>query len=271
MFLAAPVLHRGTAQMITERASPRWAYPLFLQNLLVPDPTGAVGPLGVTWSLAIEEQFYLVWPWIVRLTTRDQLKRIAVAVICVSPFLRLLLAHHVILYSNTFSRLDGLMVGALLAILSRSEKFQPSHFLRYAWPAGLSALLLAFVLESLNERWIVFSLSAIASGCLVFLALYSSREWFQSLLTNKFIVYTGTISYGLYLLHKLPFDFVKGAAITWHPAIVAPILLACCYGIAALSWTVLEKPFLKLKRAFESAAPTLESGDSQVVAAGRVR
>jgi peptidoglycan/LPS O-acetylase OafA/YrhL len=43
------------------RSSPWWAYPLFLQNFLVPIPTMATGLLGVSWSLAVEEQFYLVW------------------------------------------------------------------------------------------------------------------------------------------------------------------------------------------------------------------
>ena len=49
-------------QEIFERSSPWWAYPLFLQNFLVPAPTNATGPLSVAWSLAVEEQFYLLWP-----------------------------------------------------------------------------------------------------------------------------------------------------------------------------------------------------------------
>ena len=45
----------------------------------------ATGPLGVTWSLAVEEQFYLLWPLVVRFCTEAQLRKIAIAVICLSP------------------------------------------------------------------------------------------------------------------------------------------------------------------------------------------
>jgi peptidoglycan/LPS O-acetylase OafA/YrhL len=65
-------------------------------------------------------------------------------------------------------------------------------------------------------------------------------------------VYTGTISYGLYLLHKIPFNVGTVTGLNDYPAIAAPLLFAVCYGIAALSWVFLERPFLKLKRLFEA-------------------
>ena len=73
----------------------------------------ATGLLGVTWSLAVEEQFYLIWPLVVRFCNEAQLRKIAIAVICISPALRFYLSlHQVNIYSNTFCRLDGLMAGA---------------------------------------------------------------------------------------------------------------------------------------------------------------
>src|SRR5262249_1286506 len=50
MFAAVPLMRPGLAAMIFERSSPWWAYPLYLQNFLVRFSSGAVGPLGVTWS-----------------------------------------------------------------------------------------------------------------------------------------------------------------------------------------------------------------------------
>src|SRR5436190_1183897 len=122
MFVVIPRVQPASAVDLFERSSPWWSYPLFLQNFLVRIPTNAAGPLAVTWSLAIEEQFYLVWPWVVRYSSLAQLRRLALLVIGLSPALRLALsAYGVNLYTNVFCRLDGLMAGALLALVVRSE------------------------------------------------------------------------------------------------------------------------------------------------------
>jgi peptidoglycan/LPS O-acetylase OafA/YrhL len=260
MFVIVPLLRPSEARTVFEKSSPWWGYPLFLQNFLIPIPTNAAGPLAVTWSLAIEEQFYLVWPWIVRYGSLAQVRRLAVLVIGLSPALRLYLSFHdVNLYTNVFCRMDGLMAGALLALVVRSDAFLPSTFVRRAWIALVVALPLAFATEAVNARWIVFSLTAVASAAFVYLALFAPHEWLQRVLTNRFLVYTGTISYGLYLLHKIPFDLAKSFHMDRHPLLALPILLAACYGMAALSWNLLEKPFLRLKRAFEPRSP-IEKG-----------
>jgi peptidoglycan/LPS O-acetylase OafA/YrhL len=263
MFIMVPFVHPSEAQTIFNRSSPWWAYPLFLQNFLVPTPTNATGPLGVTWSLAIEEQFYLVWPWVVRYCSNTQVRRIAIAVICASPVLRLFLSFgQVALYTNVFCRLDGLMAGSLLALLVRSDSSVPSRFVRRAWIVFLVAVPLAFVTEAIHARWIVFSLTTLGSAALVYLSLYAEQAGLQRALTNRFMVYTGTISYGLYLLHKIPFDMAQALQLDRYPLLAAPILLVVCYSIAVLSWHLLEKPFLRLKRHFESMAvgPDLRPG-----------
>src|SRR3990172_4651457 len=197
MFVLVPFLRPADAHTVFERSSPWWAYPLFLQNFLIAIPTMATGPLGVTWYFAIEEQFYIVWPLVVRYCSFTQLRRIAIVVICLSPALRLYLSWHgVDLYINVFSRLDGLMAGALLALVVRSGRFLPSHFIKPAWISLFVAAPLAFVSEALDARWIVFSLTAVASAAFVYLALFSPHPWLRAALTNRFIVYTGTISYG---------------------------------------------------------------------------
>jgi peptidoglycan/LPS O-acetylase OafA/YrhL len=253
MFVIVPLLGPSEAHTVFEKSSPWWAYPLFLQNVLVPIPTNAAGPLAVTWSLAIEEQFYLVWPWVVRYCPLDRLRRLAIVSMCLSPALRLYLSFHgVNLYTNVFCRLDGLMAGALLAIAVRSGTFLPSRFVRRAWMVLAVAVPLAFATEAVNARWIVFSLSAVASASFVYLALFSPQAWLQSALTNRFMVYTGTISYGLYLLHKIPFDMAKTFHLDRHPLLAFPVLLAACYAMAALSWNLLEQPFLRLKRYFDA-------------------
>ena len=90
MFVVVPLVRPSESALIfAERSSPWWAYPFYLQNFLVPVPANATGLLGVTWSLAIEEQFYLVWPLVVRFSSMASVRRIALTVVCLSPLLRL--------------------------------------------------------------------------------------------------------------------------------------------------------------------------------------
>ena len=269
MFVLVPFLRPSEAHMVFgSRSSPWWAYPLYLQNFLVPNPTGATGLLAVTWSLAIEEQFYLVWPWVIRYCSHTQLRRVAIAVICVSPALRFYLSlHHVDIYTNVFCRLDALMAGALLALVLRSENFLPSNFIKRAWTALFIAAPLALITATLNARWIAFSLTAMAAVSFVYLALFSAQKWLRVALTNRFLVYTGTISYGLYLLHKIPFDMAKTFHFDGHPLLILPIAIVASYALATLSWNLLEKPFLRLKRFFESAPARPHAANSQLVLA----
>lgn len=259
MFVVVRFLNPSEYHAVVQTSSPWWAFPLFLQNFLLPISTNAAGPLGVTWSLAIEEQFYLVWPLLVRFCSITQLRQLAIAEICLSPMLRYYLGlHHVDLYTNIFCRLDGLMAGALLALLIRSDNFVPSQLLQRAWILLLIAAPLAFLTEAFHARWIVFSFTALASAAFVYLAMFSERKWLQKIMTNQFLVYTGTISYGLYLLHKIPFGMVQVLHLDRRPYLPLPIILVASYALAALSWNLLEKPFLSLKRFFDSKPPSTD-------------
>src|SRR5206468_7004432 len=99
-------------------------------------------------------------------------------------------------------------------------------------------------------EWLVYSLSAAVSVALVYLSLFSTRRWVQRVMTNRVLVYTGTISYGLYLLHKFPFDAAKSFHLDHLAVVMLPVLLGMSYVIAVASWKLLESPFLSLKRYF---------------------
>jgi peptidoglycan/LPS O-acetylase OafA/YrhL len=268
MFVIVPLLRPSEAPAIFgTRSSPWWAYPLFLQNFLIPIPTSAAGLLGVTWSLAVEEQFYLVWPLVVRFCTEAQLRRIATAVIFVSPALRFYLSlHQVNIYSNTFCRLDALMAGALLAVVIRSADFHPSKFVTRAWILFLVSAPLALGIEIFHARWIGFSVVAAASVSFVYLALFSMQKWLRAILTNRPLVYTGTISYGIYILEKIPLDVVKVLHLDAHPLLSLALTTGATYTLATVSWNFLEKPFLKLKRNFETEEVHLDEAPVELVA-----
>ena len=85
----------------------------------------------------------------------------------------------------------------------------------------------------------------------------------QTLLTNRFLVYTGTISYGIYLLQKIPLDAVKALHLESH-AVTFPITVAATYAMATLSWNVLEKPILRLKRFFEDRTTSQDEASKRL-------
>ena len=252
MFVLVPLVRPEEAiEIFGERSQPWWSYPLFLQNFFVPIPQNAAGPLGVTWSLGIEELFYLMWPWAVRSSSHRTLRWAAVVVMAVSPGLRVVLEWYgVNLYANPFCRLDGLMAGALLALVVRMDGFKATAFVAPARMTLIVTAPLAFVTESADARWIVFSFVAIASVAFVYLSLFDSHPWLRRILSSRFLIFTGTISYGLYLLHKIPF----AALASWggaHESLTAFCVgLIACYVLAILSWHLLERPFLSQRRFF---------------------
>jgi peptidoglycan/LPS O-acetylase OafA/YrhL len=272
MFAVVPLVLPQDAGELFRRSSPWWSYPFFLQNFLVATPALAVGPLGVSWSLAVEELFYLVWPLFVRFLTTGRLQLLAWAVLLLSPGLRLfLLTRHWIIYSNPFCRLDGMMAGALLAVLVRKSGFAPGRLVRLAWIVFLFAVPLAITTAAYGAQWLAFSMAVVASASFVYLALFAADNWFRAVLTNRFLMFTGTISYGLYLLHKMPDDVFK--LLHWkesHPVAGFWTAVVISYLLAIASWNFLEKPFLGLKKFFEgkpnskweSSVPSAAAKDS---------
>jgi len=253
MFVILPLVRPQDAPELFQRSSPWWSYPFFLQNFLVAAPALAVGPLGVSWSLAVEELFYLVWPFVVRFVSTNHVQWIAGAVLLASPILRVqFIAQHWIIYSNPFCRLDGMMAGALLAILVRKSGFEPGRLLKPAWVLFLIAVPLAITTAAYGLMWLAFSMAVLASASFLYLALFVTNTWFRAILTNRFLMFTGTISYALYLLHKIPDDAFK--RLHWkeaHPIAAFWLAVAASYLLAIVSWNLLEKPILGLKRFFE--------------------
>src|SRR5262249_12430502 len=118
-----------------------------------PPPTD----LGHYWSLAVEEQFYLVWPALVFYLSRPTLLRATLAVIVLDIACRLAFsmwppsfATDQFLGLATFARADTLAVGALLAQQERSGGL--GRHLRWAWPAGLLACLAVVAIRVMELR-----------------------------------------------------------------------------------------------------------------------
>ncbi len=270
MFVVIPHVKPQDAAEIFRRSHPWWSYPFFLQNFFVGEPSGGVGPLGASWSLAVEELFYVFWPLFVRFVPARRLNFGAWIVCLVSPLLRLFfVSHGWLIYTNPFCRLDGLMAGGLLAILIRKSDFYPGRYVARAWLALIIASPLAIAAEVLQARWLTFSFAVVASAGFVYLAQFSQWNWMKALLTNRVLIFSGTISYGLYLLHKLPEDVMKSAGLQMaHPLATFWASVVISYIVASASWYLFEKPILNLKRFFENNSTRLGESRLAVPQAG---
>ncbi len=260
MFLAVPVVAPRWSAAAMENAKPAWAFVLFVQNLAIGH--AITGPLSATWSLAIEEQFYFVWPLVIWLLPRNAIKRLAIALIIASPMLRLglLLDHaHISMYYNTFTRLDGLAVGSFLAIWLRDTKAETVK--RWAIAILPVALAAAIVLE---QTWIRYSAIAVTCGALVCLAFFA-------VLRNRFVLFTGRISYGLYLTHMAVFGLAAKPELRRHyphssgfnDCAYLIVGLVLSYAIASLSWFLFESKILRAKKWFVSSRASQPSRREQ--------
>jgi len=250
----------------------QWMYWAFIQNYFMASANSFGLPiLGVTWSLAIEEQFYIVWPLIVRLTSAKSLKRICIAIIVSANVFRGLLAFThagwIPTYVSTPTRMDSLAVGAMVAIWRIDS--DRARLRRLFLPLMGATFILSVVEFQTYGATNVFgySILAFAFAALLELALDPSTRS-SALLNNRALRFFGKYSYALYLVHPAILRATAGS-LRWYghtqpfggQETVLMQIVFICFSIAGsiaaalISWHMLEKPFLRLKDRFSSTAP----------------
>jgi peptidoglycan/LPS O-acetylase OafA/YrhL len=231
--------------------------------------------IGHFWSLAIEEQFYLVWPLVVFLAGRKRLPYVCVMVALCSFAARYAFRDHTFshefLYVLTPFRLEPLAFGSLAACIVRFDpppaKIRP--YLAVAAAAGL--LLLSYVVAAGHTSdpdyppMATFGYTAFAliyTSLVLFAYVNSgSSTWLSSLLRSPLLRSLGKYSYAIYVFHLALFVLAANTVaricnrMPEHFQFAAWILalavgIGVSYGIALMSWNVLEKHFLRLKSRF---------------------
>lgn len=166
---------------------------------------------GPFWSLAVEEHFYLLWPSVVRRFSARALILAASFVVAASPLLRgaAFMAGKSTgpapLY--TWFNLDGLALGALLAIWARQPSFRRQQFFRVGLPllaAGVVACALVPNHASTEAAFLSTARNAACAGFLSCMLLLGTSRW-KFLVDVSVLKFFGFISYGLYLVHALAF------------------------------------------------------------------
>jgi peptidoglycan/LPS O-acetylase OafA/YrhL len=229
---------------------------LYLQNVpMTFAPALASGPEHF-WSLAVEEQYYLVWPLLVMCLGRRKLLAVAASAIAIS-----LLTREALLgagtYFFTLARLDGLAMGSALAILARGHSKGLSALLPWAKRILLAAPLLAAMqlLDRVGYPAIVrvSKLTLISLVCAAFVVLaVEGRGGFllQRVFASRALRSIGKYSYAMYVFHPFLLAGLRRAGLPLGLAGFGVCLVAT-YLAAWISWSVFERRFLALKHYFE--------------------
>jgi peptidoglycan/LPS O-acetylase OafA/YrhL len=229
---------------------------------------GAFALYPPLWSLAVEEQFYAVWPWLYRQLSRKGLFVLCVAMILFCPVLRgiAITLSKGDIFSKTFMIGDNLAVGAAIAILCRSQRLGLKALVWIG--AALVCLpgLILFVMSTTGSTLkadvlgatLGYSMLELFTGGMLILALYAYRTRpVQKPL--RFLLFFGEISYGLYLIHMfcwIWYDrFFGNAYRTNAGALLLRFVVANGVAVllATLSKRYFENPIIELKHRIPAA------------------
>ena len=237
---------------------PLWSFFTFTQNIFMGMHNSA-GPgwLAVTWSLAVEEQFYLYLPLIVWLVPREKLPWVFLWIAGTAVFLRASMPG-LSAYINMPWRADSLMTGALLAYLVRLPLFlETARKYRASIMAILffsfSALMIATINGRLQLGGTLTHLSlALVYAILILASLVNRGGVLARLLRNRILIWLGGISYGIYIIHtwisRLVHGLVSGAhpqMSSWSDTVTTLLALAVTLLVAHFSYRWVESRFIR--------------------------
>ena len=246
-----------------------WWYVTYLGNIRVTLDAAwpALSLLTPLWSLQVEEQFYLSFPLLVWALKRKTLAKVLAASVVVAFALRFALS--LALPKNVAGeyvlmpcRMDALAMGGLIAIAQRERpEWLKGRWIGWLTLAAAATFVAVIVFYSNTDPWPFgmhtlgyTALDLMFAGILVML-----MHWRQPFLLwvcrTRFLVWVGTISYGLYLLH-MPGAFL-GRRLASHIVRITPsgsaeffVSVAVSLALAWISWTLFESRILRLKERF---------------------
>ena len=251
-------------------------YVVYLQNFLYyfrqSTPEGKVGHF---WSLAVEEQFYLIWPWILFFVHKKYIKNVMIIGIVIGTISSLLFplipGKEILTPALTICCLQSFCFGGLLAYWSvkKDGSLEKNYSAIKKWA------LVAFVAYLGNKLFcpsFVFSdrlFESVITTWIIASILLNKTAKFDFILSNKILISIGRVSYGIYIFHnfipvslKAVLHLLKKRVIenseSWQiitflqkdVLLFNTICLAILLGIAYFSFYFIETPFLKLKKYF---------------------
>jgi peptidoglycan/LPS O-acetylase OafA/YrhL len=259
-----PVLHRRLIE------SQLWLW-TYTANFLQASGAHTLPGFGHFWSLAVEEQFYWFWPLVVFFSSRRILLRICIAVCCVLPIVRFLLLEHGstpwALRQYTFTRIDTLLFGAMVAIVIRDRQWIGWARTAVPWLAVASILALIWIgsrfgfipFEARTTLILGYSAIGTLSAVLIFRVATQDYSKLSKAMSSNVLAWFGNYSYGIYIFHipvALAVSSFAGRQLTSARSeficalFYFGIVLGISSGLAFLVWHCYEVHFLSLKKYF---------------------
>jgi peptidoglycan/LPS O-acetylase OafA/YrhL len=260
-----------------------WLAALLYGNNIRYAATGVAAPhLGHFWSLAVEEHFYLLWPFAVRFIPRRRLISLCLAGAACSLLMRLLFigsgAWTFSVYLLTPCRLDGLLLGSLVAL----ARPVPAEWVRLrraaAWGIPIAGVVLLGIVAGQHQfsaaprgmdlrlqMTIGLSALAVLFSALIASAVDGGQSRWKNVLVNPWLRRIGKYSYAMYVFHPLITSTTKwlvdnrlGVLARMSPSLGKPLAViwvaSVSFAAAALSYHLFEKHFLRMQRFFASDA-----------------
>jgi peptidoglycan/LPS O-acetylase OafA/YrhL len=253
---------------------------LFLQNIFIGMPHFTWIWFVVTWSLAVEEQFYLLAPPLIRFLSHRRLIAVLVATIVLAPFLRFLLFRFWApgTYLCAFlmpCRADALSCGMLLVVAWREARIR--EWIRGHAVLLQRALFVAFLGVGALLWWLVHPINAVTVTIgYTWLAMFYSvllltvvsqpAQWLAAIMRWRFLGWLGGISYCVYILHDAFNFFAHRIFLHAEPQLqtlpalgVSALALLATLGAAVLSWRYFEKPLIRRGHSYSYGETSAES------------
>jgi peptidoglycan/LPS O-acetylase OafA/YrhL len=265
--LAVFYAHLSTHAWLFQGKIPWYAYLTFGQNFwMAKIHAGFSYQTDVTWSLAIEEQFYLTLPFVIRVVRRKSLPYVLGTGALLAPLIRVALWFALdprnrenAMYFPTPCRLDGLLLGVLAAYAVRSPAYWDWLVAHKGIIGTTSVILGVGILEMIHKRVehsfpftpLCFTWIALFYLSLLLLAV-TQRGFVSRLFRFRPLTELGILAYGLYLFHEPVLGLVYGLAGYASPKLtglstIGLTLLSglLVFALTRFSWLYFEKPLLR--------------------------
>jgi peptidoglycan/LPS O-acetylase OafA/YrhL len=235
---------------------PLWSYLTFTQNFLYAIKERFNDPwLDVTWSLAVEEQFYIALSLLARNLSKKKLAFFAAGLFLLAPILRFYAPNSMVAYVLPFHRADSLMLGVLLALVwqwDKGKEFLYKHANAFRGTCLLLFAIVAYLTYRhvwIGDPWGHLWLALFYCNFIVLALVKSHQAKRFDPFNNKVLEWFGLRSYGIYLFHKpvqilIPLLIARYLTDSLSLRIVIPIYTVILFIVSELSYRLLEKPIM---------------------------